>query len=370
VLVPSTSARQLVGNGRWLTDLVPTGISRVAVNLADSLGRNQAPLEMLAPRGPALLLPARCVGPPVRGRAGAYAWEQLILPAYAHGRLVVSLANTAPLVLRNSVVVVHDLSALQHPEWFRPTMRVYAHIVTHAATRAALVIVPTSHVADEMHHLGIPPSRVAVVPWTVDPSLRRADPSRVDTVLRELGVRQPFVVCVGWSSPRKNVGLLLEAHEEARSRAEHQLVLVGPSNPGFPPIRIGEHQNVRLLPFVADEQLTPLVSGAAALAYPSLYEGFGLPPLEAAAWVSPCWSRTCPCSGRRRRVACASFPRARATASPGGTGSSTPFPAPCRPRSRPHAPGTTWRTHASPPSRAWRSLVHAQSRRGSREHRV
>jgi glycosyltransferase involved in cell wall biosynthesis len=269
----------VVVNGRFLGQR-PGGLQRTARSLLLAL-REGYDLEVVSPT-PApeadVVLPA----PP--GRGGGQVWEQVLLPRHARGRLVLSLANTAPLRGR-SAVLVHDLAPLVGPEWFRPSMRVYGRLVLAAARRAEVLVTVSEAVAGELRERGAAPA--GVVRPAVDPLFAPAPTADVDTVRRELGLHRPYALLLGWADPRKDAHLAVAAHAEALRTVPHDLVLVGAGRGVFAEVRLPELPTVHRPGHVDDTALRALLTGAAVLLFPSRYEGFGLPPLEAAACGTP-----------------------------------------------------------------------------------
>lgn len=266
-----------VVNGRFLSQR-PGGLQRTARSLLEAL-QPLVRLEVVAPAADPL---ADVVLRSSRGRAGGQVWEQLSLPAHARGRLVLSLANTAPLASRRSTVLVHDLAPVVGPQWFHPSMRVYGRLVLAAARRAELVVTVSEAVRTELLDRGV--RRVEVVRPAVDPLFVPAAPEDVARVRAEHG---RYVVFVGWADPRKDLATALAAHLEVVQDIPHRLLLVGAGRKVFAPVTTPSAPSVTVLPYASDHELRALLTGAEALLYPSVYEGFGLPPLEAASCGTP-----------------------------------------------------------------------------------
>jgi glycosyltransferase involved in cell wall biosynthesis len=267
----------VVVNGRFLPQR-PGGLQRTARSLLEALVP-LVPLEVVSPAPDPL---ADVVLPAPRGRAGGQVWEQLLLPRYAVGRPVLSLANTSPLHPRRSTVLVHDLAPLVGPQWFHPSMRVYGRLVLAGARRAALTVTVSEAVRAELLARGV--RRVEVVRPAVDPLFTPASPDEVARVRAEHG---RYVVLVGWADPRKDLATALAAHLAVTRDVPHRLLLVGSTRGVFAPVARPAAPSVEVLEHVTDSDLRALLTGADALLYPSLYEGFGLPPLEAAACGTP-----------------------------------------------------------------------------------
>jgi glycosyltransferase involved in cell wall biosynthesis len=217
-------------------------------------------------------------------RAG-HAWEQLVLPLRARrAGLLLSPANLAPLAHPRNVVVIHDSAPFREPSWYKRAYGAWHRAaLPRIARRARLVIAPSEHMRAELIELfGLAGDRVVAIAPGVDPSF--SSPGDPAPVLRRYGIERPYVLAVGTEGPRKNLALL---DAIAPRLAEHglEVAIAGSSRPYLPQgAAAGE---ARRLGYVADEELPALYAGAAAFAMPSLYEGFGLPCIEAMAAGAP-----------------------------------------------------------------------------------
>ncbi len=190
------------------------------------------------------------------------------------------------------VFTLHDLSLLDHPDK-HPRERVwYSRLFFRRRLRYADRIITVSHFVrgEVMRRLGVDPGRVRVVHEAAAPIFGPRPQRRVETVLRALGLPDEYVLFVGTQEPRKNLRLLVEAM--ACLERPVALVLAGWSGWGSRDwLRrleaLGLGHRVFLTGYVDEETLVCLYGGARVMVYPSLYEGFGLPVLEAMACGCP-----------------------------------------------------------------------------------
>lgn len=237
---------------------------------------------------------------PVSDRATNAVWHRARLPIpvqLAVGRfdLFHSPDFTVPPTRgRPTIVTIHDLAFLRHPESAFPTLRAYLEQVVPRSARSADHVIAVSENArqDVIELLGVPPERVTTVYEGVSRFFRPIGRYAALHRVHNLGFSTPYILSVGTLQPRKNYVRLLEAYALLRQRGvNHDLVIAGArgwmDDPIFQRIEelhLGGHVTV-MTP--DDETLVALYSAADAFVYPSLYEGFGIPPLEALACGAP-----------------------------------------------------------------------------------
>lgn len=188
------------------------------------------------------------------------------------------------------VLTVHDLAYLLHADTVSADSARLKEIVPRGIARAGVVCVPSRSVRDEVADTyRLPLDRLHVTPLGVDPGWSAATPLPAD-LLASLGLDRPFLLFVGNQEPRKNLPVLLAAFAAvcAADPSGPLLALAGPAGWGPPPeIPDVARRRVVRLGYLEQERLRATVAAARALVFPSRYEGFGLPPLEAFATGVP-----------------------------------------------------------------------------------
>jgi glycosyltransferase involved in cell wall biosynthesis len=218
-----------------------------------------------------------------------HVWEQVYLPTQLHRKLLWSPGNTGPLAVSRQVLTIHDAATLDHPEWFERKFALWYGALLPRLVRKVRAIITVSNFSKEriVRLTGVNAERVDVVSNGVDPRFRAADSQAVVEMREKFQLDGPYILFVGSLEPRKNLKLLLEAWQLGDFDGA-TLAVVGASGHLFQKLQFDSiPDGVRLLGRVDDEVLPVLYSGAAGFVYPSVYEGFGLPPLEAMACGCP-----------------------------------------------------------------------------------
>ena len=234
---------------------------------------------------------------PTGNRAARIMWEQVVWPFMArHDGLTLlhSFAFAMPrLVSRPVVVTIYDLSFIEIPEAFPAAQRRYLERETaYSCGHAARLVAISESGRRDIHRLyGVPLERIDVVTPGVDDAYRPLPAAQVAAFRREKGLPETFILHVGTLQPRKNIPTLLDALARL-DRPGVELVLVGGRGWIYEEIfarveALGLTSRVRFAGYVDDEELPLWYNAAAVLAFPSFYEGFGMPVADALACGTP-----------------------------------------------------------------------------------
>jgi glycosyltransferase involved in cell wall biosynthesis len=280
-------------NGRFQLQVV-TGVQRYAAEITAALDRlstgDSFPtrLVMLTPRGWDKPTPYRAIRHHAFGKLHGHLWEQLELPRRARDGLLVSLGNSGPVLHSRQLIVLHDANIYALPDtysvpfrlWHKALHRLYRHSSARIAT------VSKFSAGEIARYLHLDPSQI------LGPTLEGADHIlRVEpdfTILPRHGlVAGRYVLAVGSLARHKNLAALAATVAELDRRGFH-LAIAGSADPAiFSGAGNAGPRSAKYLGRVSDAALRALYERAACLVFPSRYEGFGIPPIEAMACGCP-----------------------------------------------------------------------------------
>jgi glycosyltransferase involved in cell wall biosynthesis len=272
-------------NGRFLSQ-PQSGVQRFACEITAALLARDRNINVVVP--PGTQLDGSISWDRVRavGKRRGQAWEQLDLPQHIGGAVLLNLGNTAPLRARRQVVVIHDAGWAATPEAYTRAFRVWYRTLQMLLVRtsARLVTVSAFARAEIARTLRVDPARITVVPEGAE-HITRLPPD--PAVLEHAALaRGRYVLAIGNIAAHKNLPALRELARALAGRGQ-MLAIAGASAAGV--FRNGADlpQPARLLGRPDDPKLRALYEHAACLVFPSLYEGFGLPAVEAMACRCP-----------------------------------------------------------------------------------
>jgi glycosyltransferase involved in cell wall biosynthesis len=276
-------------NGRFLSQR-QTGVQRFALELIRAIDRLSAhhgavssdlAFVVLAPPNAAVPQDMRNIEFRRVGVMTGYLWDQIELPIHAWNGLLVSPGNTGPVLHPRHVAVLHDASTFASPSNFSPLFASVNRLLHPMLARSALRLITVSAFSrgELARWCRVPEDKFDIVPCGADHILAREPDT---AALAGHGIEpQRYLLAVGSVSPNKNLGLALEAFRRL-NRSDIKLVVVGADNPKvFADPRLGSQPGVVALGYVPDAALRALYENALCLVFPSLYEGFGIPPQEA-----------------------------------------------------------------------------------------
>ena len=278
----------LVINARFLSQPI-TGVQRFAIEVSKALAKSGIETSFLCPKNilhedVAIELNAeKC------GTLSGTAWEQIDLPRILNKRnnpTLLNLANTGPLQYRNQMLVLHDLAFFTHPEWFSKKFTLWYHFLIPILVKRATTLFTVSEFSKKEISNFWPElqERICVVGNGL-PTLS----VKSDTVQKV--AEKPYILCVSGDNKRKNTDSVIEAMKYVND-AGLRLLVLGRTSEHFSDRSQKEQapsfsSRVEFLEDVSDSRLASLYLNAEALVYPSSYEGFGLPPLEALSFDCP-----------------------------------------------------------------------------------
>ncbi|WP_288484101.1 glycosyltransferase family 1 protein [uncultured Novosphingobium sp.] len=291
---PKKIPKSITINGRFLTQKI-SGVQRYSRELVKALDRiienepnyrTETRWRLMVPPGADTSYRLNAIRIETVGNRGGHLWEQYDLLRASRRDRLINLGNSAPLLHRNKFVIIHDVAIFRTPQNFGWRYRTGHKVMGRIIARNSDLGTVSQFSQAEISRLFCRPLKsINVITNGCDHLLNRATD---DTVLHELDIEcGKYFLFVGNPTPNKNLSVLLEAFHRAQiPRA--RLVLVGSLNSKvFPGSPAAYGPDIVLAPHRTDEEVASLYANAKAFVFPSLYEGFGIPPLEAMAQGCP-----------------------------------------------------------------------------------
>lgn len=276
----------IVINARFLTQEL-RGVQRFAEQICLALKQLRDDVVFVAPHGIKMHESAAALEVQHIGRHTGHLWEQLDLPLYLrkHGNpLLVSLCSTAPLFYNNQIATHHDVTYVRHPESYTRMFRLLYRTMTPIMLSRikALLTVSNFSKGEISQFYNYSEKKIFVVPNAVSGAFQPGPP------LKE---QQDYLLAVSSPSAHKNFSRMIQAFLRLRDHDDLQLHIVGGASDIFNDDHLqrlaSRDPRIRFLGRLSDAELIAQYQGATAFVFPSLYEGFGIPPLEAQACGCP-----------------------------------------------------------------------------------
>lgn len=273
-------------NGRFLTQRI-TGVQRYALEITKALDNliskdtafQKHEYIVIAPKNVLYKVKLKNMSFVQRGILKGHLWEQFELPVYSRDGFLMNFCNCAPLIKRNQTVTIHDAAVSAVPHAFSLAFRTWYKMMFMWLGRSLKQIFTVSEFSKkELHkYYGIPLNKIHVTYNGIDHIKNlEVDEGIID---REDLKEKKYVLAVSSMNPSKNFSLVLDV---ARLMPDVEFIIAGGSNTKvFKSAGLDVPCNARFIGYVSDEELMALYRYASVFVYPSLYEGFGIPPLEA-----------------------------------------------------------------------------------------
>lgn len=273
-------------NGRFLTQNI-TGVQRYAIEIVKALDKylndnnlnDEYKFEIVCPKNIKQKLNLKNIEIKKIGKLKGHLWEQIELPLYVKNKFLFNFCNCAPLIKKNQIVTIHDVAVCAVPYAYSRSFRIwYKFMYKILTSRLKKIFTVSEFSKKELNkYFNIPLERIEVTYNGID-HMKNIKPD--ENIFSKFSIeKNNYVLAVSSLNPSKNFKLILET---AKILPEINFVIAGGNNSNvFKKQGLEISSNVKFIGYVNDEELVALYKYACCFVYPSIYEGFGIPPLEA-----------------------------------------------------------------------------------------
>jgi len=274
-------------NSRFLTQPI-TGVQRYAIEISRHLKKINPRINFISPSNIMHDNLASELEVKIVGKMKGHLWEQIELPIFLFKNkfpLLLNLANTAPLIYKNKISTIFDLSFLYNPKWFSYSFFLLYNFMIPRVIKSSIHIFTDSNYIKMEIYKKFNYSLTDITVAYGDASMIFRESTKEKIIDKE----KDYILAVGSIDPRKNLKNLIEAFKLIND--DVRLIIVGGENKIFKNNNIAKtiknDRRISFTGYISDDELRILYMNASVFIYPSFYEGFGIPPLEAQACGCP-----------------------------------------------------------------------------------
>lgn len=272
-------------NGRFLCQR-QTGVNRFAYEMTKALVLLGINVTVVTPNKEILEEYDVTMFDIVRfGFGSSHLWEQLVLPLYCLFKkgFLVNFSGLGPIAVRNKIITIHDLAFFENPRWYSKAYSFFYKLMTPICAGTSKFILTVSEFSKQEIHrlLKIPYDKIEVLYNAVSDKFLSGGSGQLDDD------EEMYILAVSTIDPRKNFVRLIHSFDKWEKKDSVKLYVVGGESAVFSSSIRETNDNVKWLGRVSDDELLVYYKKALCFIYPSLYEGFGIPPLEAMACGTP-----------------------------------------------------------------------------------